>query len=453
MLIMFDKMRVKLQDNTPYLLAEELERFQQDERPTVLEQLRYLSETTIGCMADKHGENLLVFPPRLNGDGKDMEAKDTVLSIANGTICTSNYMGFVGRGGLEVTIGSRFDKGRGDFFLHYMLQRVFHVNVVDLQVSKGEQSVWDLLIYLFPYYLKQALRLGMYKKYQRKHYNDSRVRGAIDVARHLRENVPFAGKIAYTTREYSVDNHLTQLIRHTIEYLANHPLGGRNILRIDPEMTECVAQVVAATPSYNRNDRMRVMGLNLKAERHPYYTEYTLLQRLCLQILRREKMSFGGNQDDKVYGLLFDGSWLWEKYVGELVKELGYVTSDNRSGGSGSKCVFSDKHRYDKIIPDFYKEKYAVLDAKYKWMDDKIRREDLHQMVTYMHCLKVDLGGFIYPKPRDITINSGRYGTLNGYEGDMYQFAMSISEATEYSDFVEEMRRNEAGMRGQIGSV
>ena len=39
-----------------------------------------------------------------------------------------------------------------------------------------------------------------------------------------KKNIPFMGKIAYTTREHSYNNNLTQLVRHTIEYIKTHPL-------------------------------------------------------------------------------------------------------------------------------------------------------------------------------------------------------------------------------------
>ncbi|WP_370587173.1 hypothetical protein [Psychrobacter sp. JCM 18900] len=36
----------------------------------------------------------------------------------------------------------------------------------------------------------------MYKEYQKQSYNDSRLKGAIDVKAHLRQNLPFRGNVA-----------------------------------------------------------------------------------------------------------------------------------------------------------------------------------------------------------------------------------------------------------------
>ena len=46
------------------------------------------------------------------------------------------------------------------------------------------------------------------------------MRGTIDINRHLKLNLPFNGRVAYRTREFSHDNHVTELIRHTIEYIS-----------------------------------------------------------------------------------------------------------------------------------------------------------------------------------------------------------------------------------------
>ena len=65
----------------------------------------------------------------------------------------------------------------------------------------------------------------MYKQYITRKNNDANVRGVIDVNRHIRYNKPFNGKIAYSTREYSYDNDVTQLIRHTIEFISTYDGG------------------------------------------------------------------------------------------------------------------------------------------------------------------------------------------------------------------------------------
>lgn len=63
-------------------------------------------------------------------------------------------------------------------------------------------------------------------------------------------------------------------------------------------------------------------------------------------------------------------------------------------------CIirYFDKN-YSRIYPDFYKPGEWVLDAKYKKITDgKISREDLFQLISYMHVMKIPRGGFIFPR-------------------------------------------------------
>lgn len=243
--------------------------------------------------------------------------------------------------------------------------------------------MWDFLLYLFPLYLKKAYSQGIYKAYKREAYNDANVKGSIDIKRHILKNIPSTGNIAYTIREYSPDNNLTQLIRHTIEYIKANPFGA-SILTSDSELNDIINKFVFITNEhYNKNTRQQIIAANLKPIRHPYFTEYTDLQKLCLKILRFEKITFG-NEQDKIYGLIFDGAWLWEEYLNTFLKTCGFKHPDNRKG-SDRKDIFAGNHKskVKHFYPDFIKGDF-VLDAKYKNMapnengEVNIQREDMH---------------------------------------------------------------------------
>lgn len=40
----------------------------------------------------------------------------------------------------------------------------------------------------------------------------------------VKKNTPFIGNIAYSQREYSYDNYLMELVRHTIEFMKKNSL-------------------------------------------------------------------------------------------------------------------------------------------------------------------------------------------------------------------------------------
>ena len=306
--------------------------------------------------------NIFIFPNDLQYS-PDLDKDQKILETVNQKIKTGNVIGFLGYGQERLTISSRFSSKGDDHFLHYLLQKVLHINLTSLDVALSrEDRLYQLLIYLFPKYLQAALRKGLYKEYQRFSHNDSNVKGVIDFGNHLKKNLPCTGNIAYTTREFTYDNPLMQLIRHTIEFMKNQKSIGRGVLDNLLTSRENVSEVIRVTPSYKLADRAKIIRLNqTKPLRHAYFREYRKLQELCLMILNREKHGLG-YQEQKIHGILFDVAWLWEEYVHTLLPK-DFIHPRNKDKTDGIS-VFSDRKR--KVFPDFYnRELRTVLDAKY----------------------------------------------------------------------------------------
>ena len=417
--------------------------------------LQLIANVQIKNLKSEECPNLLVFPRDLGYYGDDL-GEGQIISFHDDCISTGNIMGFVGVNNTQVDIVSRFAKTDGeDYFLHYMLQRVFAINLFDIKHTLSRQPIFDFLLYLFPFFLKKALRQGLYKKYKRFKYNDSNIRGPIDINRHIRENIPFRGTVAYSTREHTYDNEVTELIRHTIEYIKTHPMGN-GVLNCDQGTKNAVITMTQATPTYNTKDRNRIIILNLRPVTHPYYSEYTALQKICLQILRHEALKYG-QEKDKVYGVLFDGAWLWEEYLNTIFTnaKLEITHAKNKTGENGIPIYNGSKRYY----PDFYRrndcvEKSFVLDAKYKRLgfevkadgqeDEKtntiaIGREDLFQMITYMHVLPARNCALLYPiEPYEsntsaIVPSSPRQ--LHGDGGEIIGIGIPIVNEAEFSKY------------------
>ena len=350
-------------------------------------------------------------------------------------------MGFIGVGNLQIKIKSRFDKGRDDFLLHYMLQKVLSFNLFDLSHNNEQEDVFDFIMFMFPYFLKAAMRQGVYREYQNYRHNDANLKGAIDVGRHIARNIPFVGSIAYSTREYSHDNNMTELIRHTIEFMKTKKYG-QAVLNIDRETIENVNAIVEHTPLYNKSDRNSIISKNLRMKSHPYYTEYRPLQTLCLQILRMEEVKYG-ESDEEICGILFDGAWLWEEYVNTILSKQGFVHPENKRHKGG---IYLFEGHSGIRYPDFYKDD-IVLDAKYKRLGSynkvsMVDPDDVHQVMAYMSALHVNKGGFIAPleNKQDKIPKSQIFGTLSY----LYIFGIEISRASSsYADFCERMKEKE----------
>lgn len=384
--------------------------------------------------------NLLVF-----SNQQEKISNERIFSINDTMISTNNIMGFVGLNESEVTIQSRFAIGDKDYFLHYMLQRVFSINLFDLKHRTAQENVFDFLLYIFPFYLKKALRQGVYKEYKRKDYNNANVKGTVNIAQHIKYNVPFRGTIAYSSREHSYDNKVTQLIRHTIEFIRKHRFAF-SILSNDSETLNSVAEIIQATPTYEHNCKTSIINKNLRPLVHPYFSAYEDLQRICLQILRYEGLKYG-QEKDKIYGLLFDGAWLWEEYTNTILKDCGFKHPRNDLSKGGIR-LFKERTGYIRY-PDFWKEDF-IIDAKYKRLDNKeIDRNDMHQIISYMYVKQAMIGGFIYPVSNNNSpILEKEIGCLNGHNGVVKKWNIPIpNKAVDYKEFCKLIKHNELKLK------
>ena len=396
-------------------------------------------------------DNIFIFPNDLK-NSPDLEKDQKIFETVNQEIKTGNVIGFLGCGQERLTISSRFSDESNDYFLHYLLQKVFHINLTSLDVALSrEERLYQLLMYLFPKYLQAAIRKGLYKEYHRFSHNDSHVKGVIDVRNHLKKNLPFTGNIAYTTREFTYDNPLMQLVRHTIEYIKNQKSIGQGVLDNLLTSRENVAEIVRVTPSYKLADRAKIIRRNQsKPIRHAYFHEYRKLQELCLMILNQEKHGLG-YQDQKIHGILFDVAWLWEEYVHTLLpKDFIHPRNKEKLGGIS---VFSSQER--KVYPDFYQEELKiVLDAKYKKLElteKGINREDLFQLISYSYILKAEKAGLVFPSKDKIVDNE--IGKLAGYGALLKKWSIQIPQKSSYySEFCEMMENSEEIFKRNIAN-
>ena len=415
----------------------------------------------VGKIADKtleqlEREGIFVFPEIIR-DTEDLTKEQMILQTVNDTFRPGNVMGFLGCGDERLIIESRFCGESEDYFFQYLLDRVLDFpNIVDLEADANQDNrLFNFLLFLFPYYLKTAMRKGLFKKYIRCQYNDGNVKGTIDVARHIKWNTPFVGNVAYSQREFSYDNSLMELVRHTIEFIKGKPYGNNLLLKVKDE----VKLVINATPSYEAYDRQKVIDVNKKnAIRHAYFREYLALQRLCLLILRHQKhqIGFGSRQ---IYGILFDGAWLWEEYISSLIEDYFYHPM-NKSG-KGAQRLFSGS--VGLIYPDFIsrnKENRVIADAKYKPIDN-IGNRDYLQVLAYMFRFDAKAGFYLYPEAEGaedlkLWMNSGSTFEENVTPRDdisITKHGLKIpAKATDYDDFAAKMIAFEQEFR-QVFSV
>ena len=143
--------------------------------------------------------------------------------------------------------------------------------------------------------------------------------------------------------------------------------------------------------------------------------------------------------------MLFDGAWLWEEYLATILSEFEHPRNKT---GHGRKLLFTDGTGW--CYPDFYNGQ-MVLDAKYKGYEDwnKVQNADLYQVISYMHVLKLDRGGFVVPVSNDEKQLTTKL--LNGYGGQMSVFGLRVDhQSPSFSCFVNKMKMEESRLHESI---
>ncbi|MDE6416132.1 MAG: McrC family protein [Duncaniella sp.] len=437
--------------------------------------IRRIANIGIEELCKREKASIIVYPDKVGRNYDGIEQSQIISmneSAGNAFIKSGDILGFIGVNGTYLSIGTRFTGDKDftdDYLLHYMLGKVLKINIFNLPHPTGDDAVLDILAYIFPGLLSKALRQGILRRYTKYQRNDANVKGPIDISRHVRLNMPFNGKIAYTQRDYSLDNVSTQLIRHTIEYIQS--TGAKDILSSSETVKADVAAIIAATPDYDRNRRNSIIAANKRRNPHPYYTSYEPLLKLCIDILEHRKIRYSEERKE-IYGILFSGSWLWEEYLSEVVfKPLGFMHPDNRKK-THAIHIFNGKIDFygddEEVIEKNYAPRYPdymyvsakdharsvmIADAKYRHYSYCGDRDNLHQLITYMYITQSQSGVLVYPigveEECEITEklrNEWQYPkAINGYGGKYFRVGFQIPRGSvDFGTFSAKMREEES---------
>lgn len=361
--------------------------------------------------------------------GDETKNKEDILIFEkkpNGTYLVKNYVGllsFQGDDGMihNITIGSRFDEKDDDKtqqFLSYMLRNANRSTAVvfnEVIVKTGRAPILQqILLFRFIELIKKAGKKGMFKQYIVNHYNDSKIKGTIDVDQHIKKNMLGNGKIAYKVTERQVDNPINILILQAFDYLMKkYPQTLKNCIHQLPNVKDYIRQLKAEIPNYAAYEVLKVTS---KQVIHPYYSNIEELRKTARNILQDRGVEIFKQSSNKVQGVLLNINKLWEWFLektifNELVIEG--VTDKINNGDFETNILLSPEEslkKLGKIIPDFTILKQsipiAVFDAKHRigWQasikkNEKVSgiREDIYQLLAYMNALNCSVGGVVFP--------------------------------------------------------
>lgn len=365
------------------------------------------------------------------------ERKEAVYGI-EGMVGTLNRIVEYGKEKYDVTleIRSRFDEKDKPYFLGTMLESVLQNDVkfesIENNIAKGELDLFGFLsVTLFCSMLKGAHESGIYKTYVRREHNDSKLRGSLDIPRHIRLNVGRNDTVAaYTTRELTHDNELNHLIMHTWKFLREQYPGAADALFYSSGRDNEFYDIITELKSMTAMTDMRLDRCTAKCQRPitgPFYAAYEKLRQLCLKIISYNMKAniFGGDyENENVGGILFYSPDLWEAYLEKRMRDTweDMLKKDYKLQAQDERKVYSRLAGYccgnavftaiQDIRPDYviYKKDpdtekpvpITVLDAKFKKLhfeqkEIKIEADDLNKLLRDMIFFGVHYGGLIFP--------------------------------------------------------
>lgn len=375
------------------------------------------------------GNNIINIKPKKDENINKLNDNDdgvSLFSILDGKRYTGGYVGVINLDikGYSVTINfrSRFDKDEQSPFLMYVFQKAFNAKgkiYDDMKISGSTDKTWDFLLMIsFVHYLHDALKKGIYRQYQEFEYNDSKIKGRIDIARHIKTNMLANGKVCYTTREFTANNPINHLILKAASYLEKKYRSFFNSLVTSDETVKKGIQVLKTEiEEWELLSERDVIKKSNKKIVQPVYKNYEPLRKISIAILRRLGVNNYKSSSDDVSGVLIYMPNLWEEF---LYKEIfSKILGTQKEYKQEPYPILEEKKSQEKnskgrrkLKPDFYLEdKAMVFDAKYKsnWgevyknelnglndWNDKVR-EDVFQVLAYMYALGCQYGGVIFP--------------------------------------------------------
>ena len=323
--------------------------------------------------------------------------------IPNG-VKFKQYVGIIQVDGLSIEILPKSDKDKSSAdwkgLLLQMLKACGHLKASSVGVANVKRQHLNLLEVYFELYLAEIESLihrGLVKKYRKNTGNVKALKGKLEFAGNIRNNLVHKERFYTKHQVYDHDHLLHQTLAYALEILEQFSKGSylfdrcKRVLLNFPETSPL------------KVTKKQIEGIVLNRKTAPYKQALELARLIILNY--SPDISTGR---EKMISLLFDMNRLWEEFILIQIRKELSGTCYSVKGQDSQTFIGSNYLKPDVVIQhDEDSKKVYIIDTKWKRPTNQSSSvSDLRQMYTYNRFWNAKKAMLLYPgEPKIIHLN------------------------------------------------
>lgn len=327
-----------------------------------------------------------------------------------------SYVGVIQIGSTTIEILPKADKNNTssenekDVWHKVLLSMLAHckkikVNAVsEAALRKRHNSLLDLYFELFLSEVGQLLQQGLIKKYSKNRGNVKALKGRLDFAKNIQQNLIRQERFYTTHQVYDYDHLINQILYKALQVLKtitnnSYLIDGVNRLLLNfPEVKEI------------QINKSHFDKLTSNRKTAPYSEAVKIAKMILLNYSPDIK---GG--DENMLALLFDMNKLWEEYIYRMLLKVDdptiKVSFQNRDKFWEEKIIKPDiVITKTETIEDRKQEIHFIIDTKWKVKEyAEPDDDDLKQMYVYNMYWQAEKSMLLYPTTTELMTSFGKF--------------------------------------------
>ncbi len=369
-------------------------------------------------LPNERGDHLLPQELAKLYDFNDRNENEYFTGIRDGVKFT-NYVGVIQIGGLTIEILPKADKRRSTnqkelekwrnalLSMLAVCRKIKVDSVSEASLNKRYHSLLELYFEIFLDEVAALIHRGLIKQYRNTSSNTLALKGRIDFAKNIQQNLIHQERFFTTHQVYDQEHVLNQILLKALNILDK--------IVVNPSIKDRIGRMKLDFPEIKEIQITKVHFEQIRESRKSI--QYSEALKIAKMIILNYSPDIKNGQENML-ALLFDMNKLWEEYVYRMLQ---------KGKPENYKVEFQNSQRFwenKTIRPDIVvskkegdqEEKY-IIDTKWKIIDYRNPSDDdLKQMYAYNLYWNAGKSMLLYPKIQEYPENFGTFhkGRENG---------------------------------------